>query len=269
MMSILSTPIPIRRALAALAGAGALALGGLPAAAQTPAPVKPAAKPAPAKPAAAAAASEAGKTLGMGEGGAAAGGPTRPGLMTRDELRQCLNDEEQIRKRLEALEQARKPMDAEKQALAEEQAKAKAEREAMEQRQKQVSEQLNVKFRAYADRVQGLNARVEKFNANTPSNPTVAERERRAMNDERAALEKERPALESERAAAVQMLEAEVKAYNERLGGIDQRVQDWNRRNARLNDDTEQLEAERKDWVKTCANRRYREEDEIAIKAGK
>jgi len=29
------------------------------------------------------------------------------------------------------------------------------------------------------------------------------------------------------------------------------------------------LEAERKEWVTNCANRRYREDDETAIKSGK
>jgi hypothetical protein len=46
-------------------------------------------------------------------------------------------------------------------------------------------------------------------------------------------------------------------------------VQEWNTRNQAWNEAGARLEGERKDWVTGCADRRYREDDEIAIKAGR
>lgn len=60
-----------------------------------------------------------------------------------------------------------------------------------------------------------------------------------------------------------------VADYNARIGAVDARVSEWNVRNAQLNDKAKALEDERAGWVTSCADRRYREEDENAIKAGK
>ncbi|MBK6472251.1 MAG: hypothetical protein IPF94_16520 [Betaproteobacteria bacterium] len=46
-------------------------------------------------------------------------------------------------------------------------------------------------------------------------------------------------------------------------------MQDWNQRNAQVNETARKLEDERSLWLSECSNRRYREDDEKAIRAGK
>ncbi len=60
-----------------------------------------------------------------------------------------------------------------------------------------------------------------------------------------------------------------MRDYNVKATALDTRVTDWNARNAKLNEANAAREAERKGWVTACSDRRYREDDEIAIRKGK
>ena len=82
-------------------------------------------------------------------------------------------------------------------------------------------------------------------------------------------MEKERAALEAERERVSAANRQAVDDYNARVATLDARAKSWNERNAQLSDRASKLEDARLDWVTNCADRRYREEDEIAIKAGK
>jgi uncharacterized protein (DUF3084 family) len=98
---------------------------------------------------------------------------------------------------------------------------------------------------------------------------SAAERERLAINAERIVIDEERKALDADRERVVERLRQRVASYNDKAKLVDQRVVDWNTRNNQLNESAQSLEAERSEWVSNCSNRRYREDDEIAIKAGK
>jgi hypothetical protein len=247
----------------------ALLLAAIPclAPAQTQAPAKPAAKsttkaaakPAPAPAAAASAAGD--KTLSLG--GKSGSGP----ILTRDELRTCLSQEEIIRKRLDAHLLLRPPLDKEKADLAAGQQALRAERAPLEEL-KQQSEALGEKFKAYAVRAKAYEERVQDFNT---ANPTGAkgERERAALVKDRVALDAERPLLEAEKAAFTAKSETMVRDYNAKAAALDLQVTTWNQRNEQWNQNARSLEADRSEWVIGCADRRYREDDEIAIKRGK
>ena len=86
---------------------------------------------------------------------------------------------------------------------------------------------------------------------------------------EREQLDVERKTLDAERETVVAENQAAVNTYNARVGNLDARVQDWNQRNAQWNEASKALEIERQDWVDQCGNRRYREDDEKAIRAGR
>jgi hypothetical protein len=83
------------------------------------------------------------------------------------------------------------------------------------------------------------------------------------------AIEAQRLALDAEKTTLTGGVQVAVADFNTKASALDARVTDWNGRNAKLNDTGAELEAERKDWVKACADRRYREDDEKAIRAGK
>jgi chromosome segregation ATPase len=247
--------------LIALAG---LSLVLTPARAQTQ-PAKPPAK-APAKTAAPAAAAKTaeGKTLSIGGTGGSAGGP----ILSRDELRACLRDEEAIRKRLEAHDGLRAPLDQEKAAIALEQGSLREQRGPIDEAKKR-AEAFGPKVAALSARVQAWNDAVAQHNSDNRGTGAAYERRQAELTKEREAIEAQRLALEAERTAIASANEQLVRAYNAKVSALDGRVSAWNERNAKWNDAVAVLDAERKTWVSSCADRRYREDDETAIKAGK
>ena len=89
------------------------------------------------------------------------------------------------------------------------------------------------------------------------------------LNKEREDIGKESAAFEAEKAKITAASEEAVRTYNAKATATDARVSHWNERNAKWNDSSVALEAERKTWVGNCADRRYREDDEKAIRDGR
>jgi chromosome segregation ATPase len=234
-------------------------------------PPKPATvtKPAPSKPTIvnkqaapeATAAPAADKTLSLGSG--KPGGP----LLSRDELRACLSQEESIRTRLADAESHRAVMNQEKAALGAEQQELRNGRAAVDDLKKQADD-LSARMKDYGGRVESWNQRVLEFNSNNKSTPQ-SERQRNEINRERDELEKQQKALEAEKASFASSSDATLKVYNGKATALDAKVVDWNQRNEQWNTSTKALEAERATWVAGCADRRYREDDETAIRKGK
>lgn len=246
--------------------AGALLLGSTWAQAQTtpakPAP-KPAAKPA-AQPAAKAPAKPAadGKTLQMG-GSGTSGGP----ILTRDELRACFKDEEAIRNRLTEHEAARAPLDQDKASITAEQ-KTLAELRVPVDEAKKKAEDFRARLKAYGARVESWNQRVTAHNDEKRQGPQW-ERQGKELAAERTAIEKERADFEVEKNTLQASSDEAVRNFNNKAQALEVRINDWNQRNGKWNEASAAIESDRKAWVAACADRRYREEDEQAIRRGK
>jgi chromosome segregation ATPase len=224
---------------------------------------QPPARPAPGASAAAAApAAPAASARGFGS----ARGP----LLTRDELRVCLGQEDELKKRLETQDAARGPLEQEKKTIADEQALMRGERAKLEAPELSAAvTAFTERNKAFTERRARWDARVKAYN---DAGRTATADERDALNVERAALEKEHAALEAER----QRLQAQqaarteaAQAFNVKIRALDARVGEWNKRNNAYNDAIAALEGDRAAWVSNCGNRRYREEDELAIRSGK
>lgn len=228
-----------------------------------PQPARPAAKPAakPATPAAPAAPQERTATLG-GSGG----GSSKP-ILTREELRACLKQEETIRVSLAEHQAARAPLDKEREDIAKMREALAAERAQVQAASDKAAE-FRARMEAHAARVAQWNRDVEAFNSNPPKGP-FGERERVRINTEREALQKAQTEFEAERATVAAQGEKAVAAYNANAKALEARVADWNQRNQAWNEAGQRLESQRNGWVDACADRRYREDDEIAIKAGR
>jgi chromosome segregation ATPase len=249
-----ATPLLISLACSALWAAA-------PAWAQT-APAKPAAKSAAKAPAKAASAAD-GKTLALGGG---SGGTGK--LLTRDELRACLAQEETIRKRLEAHEALRAPLDQEKAQIGKDQDALRTERAGVDAL-KTRADAFSARARSFTTRVETWTKGVEAHNANKNGSGAAYEKNLAALNKEREDITREQAELEAERKAIQDTTMSTVTAYNAKAQALDTRVQDWNQRNGQWNEASAALETERKGWVGSCADRRYREDDEIAIRNGK
>jgi chromosome segregation ATPase len=227
---------------AALAGVGAAALlcaaASLSAAAQTPKTA----------------------TLGGGTGSGNAG--NRP-LLTREELRACLKQQDDIAARRGPLEAQHKQMQDEKAALLQGAESLKDERAKIERTRAAIVE-LNARQTALGERIGQWNAKVK---AATDGGQRLSAAERDALEAERAQLQRDSAQVESDRQALAGHEDA-VRAFNTRAAAQDRGVDDWNARNGRLAAQLDALQGERDAWATQCADRRYREEDEIAIRRG-
>ncbi len=186
-------------------------------------------------------------------------------MLTREELRSCLKRLDAITVDSKDLVQRRTALDAEKDELVK-------SGEAM----KLVRADLDAKLaavRGWEARMRAHATEIEAFNQRARAVEEAPKADREALNKAleatREGLDRTRTTLTNDEGTLVPAYEASVRSYNERAKARDASVTDWNARNKALNDAAAKTEDERTDWLTECANRPYREDDELAIKAGK
>jgi chromosome segregation ATPase len=247
------TPI---RSIVAPATLAALLYLPLFAAAQS-APAKPAATPPKLVMPAAPASKPAPKTLG----GKAPVGK----LLSREELRACLKRLDDVNATSKDYEQRRAALDREKDDLVRSGDALKADRADVETKLAAVREWEGRK-RSHGAEIEAFNNRLKEAEA-APANRR--EELVKELEAERDRLNKARVPVDEEEARVVPVYQTAVAAYNEKAKARDARVEDWNTRNKAMNELGLQHEEARSSWLSECANRPYREDDEIAIKNGK
>jgi septal ring factor EnvC (AmiA/AmiB activator) len=195
------------------------------------------------------------------------GGKAAPGgkMLTREELRACMKRQDAVNSVGKDLQQRRAALDAEREELLK-------SGDALKAMKADVEAKLTV-VREWEGRMRAHAADIESFNRKTKAVEEAPRNQReelsKALEADRDNLSKVRATLSDEEARLVPVYQSAVRAYNERALARDGVVNDWNTRNKALNDSSTQLENERTDWLTECANRPYREDDEVAIKAGK
>lgn len=221
----------------------AFALAAAAAAAQTPAPK-----------------AADGKTLS----GASASGTSK--LLTRDELRACLAQQKTINTRQADHAGQRAQLTQEKAGITAEQQALKAERDAV-QRQRGAADDLADRMKAFGAKAAVWTKRAADFAEGKRSDP-AADKERAELDAERLVLQKERELLEGERNALMAAVNEAVNKFNLRATTLDKTVDDWNARSAQLDKVGQAFDDDRQTWVADCGDRRYREDDEAAIRRG-
>jgi hypothetical protein len=164
------------------------------------------------------------------------------------------------------VETSRATLNQEKQDIATAQDKLRGERESLEELKKQ-AEAFSARVQAYSDRVADFNKRSQELAAETRTTSSVEIR-RRALATERTALEADRVRAGGRaRPPSTTATEEAVEAFNAKAAALDTAGEGLEPAQRRLERPTNGAEADRAAWVDNCADRRYREDDEIAIKA--
>ena len=197
------------------------------------------------------------------------GGKTATGkLLTRDELRSCMKRLDDFNASTKDLAARRSALDGEKDELTKSGEALKAERADVEAKLAAVRD-WEGRMKAYGAEVQAFNARVSQIQEDTQLSQRERQSRVKELEPERERLAKAREPLAVDEARLVPPYQAAVAAYNAKAGPRDAKVADWNERNKALNEASQKQESERTSWLLECADRPYREDDEIAIKAGK
>jgi chromosome segregation ATPase len=217
---------------------------------------------APAKPATPPAAAST-KSLGSGQ----ASGK----LMTREELRACLKTQTELRSRRPELERERAELDREKGELQQAGEAIRVERESFASGRSETVAAFNAKAAAHGERINALNARAATLAEleKQRNKRDEAQRLRQELEAERQELLRNEEALKLEAATVNRMNADTTNEFNARAAAHDQKVQAWNERNRAAAERAGAWQADNERWNGECANRRYLEDDEIAIQRGK
>lgn len=198
-------------------------------------------------------------------GGGAGSGP----VMTRDELRACFKSQAELKQRVADYEAQKAAADKEKADILAENQKLQAEKGQLASAAGKVKEE-NARYADLAQRVEDWKTRWAEFEKAGRAGP-MADRERKKLLDEQRALEKENDAARAAAAGGGKGGDGTSAAqqFNSKAEALQTRTVAYNERNKQLVKAGEDLAQERDLWAGECGNRRFREEDEIAIKQGK
>ena len=201
------------------------------------------------------------KSLGTGKGSGK--------LLTREELRACLDQQKALGSRKTTLQAQNDTLERDRAQFERDEAALVADREAID-KFKASAEDLNRRSQALTEQVADYNERVRKFQAQGSSiSGPAAERQQQALERDKAALDKTAKELDAERAGFAPKAEALSTAYNTRVEQRNRAADDWNARNAQFKRDSQAFDAELQAWRADCEGRPYREDDEKAIQAGR
>lgn len=196
---------------------------------------------------------------------AAAKAETSNRLMTRDELRACMKMQGDIKAKSESLEQRKTALTADKAKIGPANDELKGHREELA-RYIAAVKAADDAVKAHAERVEVWNV---DFKEVEESKMKTAERRKKQLLAEREELDARNKELIAARGAKVKEYDAAVERFNQRAKGVEAIVNDWNQRNEKLADEGDALLEMRANYAADCSNRRFREEDELAIKQGK
>jgi chromosome segregation ATPase len=196
------------------------------------------------------------------DGKARAGGK----VMTKEELRACMKQQDDLAKQRIDLEARREGLNKERDAI-------QAENEGLKKEQSSIKDR-NATVKEYNDRMTAFAARVDAYNAGLAELAEMragpfADRKRRDLDKEKAELARIDAQIKAEGDTMKAGLEKDVAALNTRVDAQGKRAAEWNVRSKALEDEASSYEDKRIDWKLNCGDRRYREDDEKAIRAGK
>ncbi len=186
-------------------------------------------------------------------------------MLSRDELRACLNRLEGVNSATKDLGQRRAALDKEKADLVKSGDVLQAEKAGVETKLAAVRE-WEGRMRAHGTEIEAFNQRLKAADEGPRDKRDEMAKE---LDAERERLNQARMPLGEEEARVVPVYQNAVKSYNDNARARDALVGDWNERNKALNESSVKHDEERASWLTECADRPYREDDEIAIKKGK
>lgn len=200
----------------------------------------------------------ASKSIGSAKGGGK--------LLTREELRACLNQQKDLAARKPLLVDERAALDRERQELGKAEDALKDEQARIEQAARLAAD-VGRRTKELQQQVADYNERAAKFqNANLSG--LAADRQRRALDSEKATIDKASAQLEADR-TALGGAEQLARNFNAQVEARNRAVDDWNARNQSFARKAQALSVDEENFRADCEGRSYREDDEKAILSGK
>ena len=181
-------------------------------------------------------------------------------VLSRDELRQCQDSERAIKASVALAGQGRQALDNERKVLMDERQALQLLRPGFEASQRRATDELAPQIKALSERIVAYNQRNEAFKSQAQTGP-AADAARAELRELSKNLEQERNKLDAEKLR----LKGLTDDFNQRGAALEKRVADWNLQNTAFQEHGKAIEVERSGWTNACADRRYKESDEVAL----
>lgn len=186
-------------------------------------------------------------------------------VQTREELRACMKLKDQV---------AAKAADLDKRKAAHEagRAEVRGQTDQIKAFKGEVDlameayKAANAELAAHVKLIDRWNDEVREVDASTMKS---AERRKAALKKERVSLDARNTELVQQRDEKVKAYEETVARYNARVAEGQAKVDAWNATGTALSEEGDKLTDLRLDYAENCANRRFKEEDEEAIRKGR
>lgn len=191
--------------------------------------------------------------------------PANGKVMSFNELRACLMQQEELVSRRTSLEAQREQLEKDRIAVEQETESVKAAREVIEKRQ-DATRAYNERTKAFGVKVADLKRRYQEL-ADSGSTGRALERSQASLEKERQALAAEELELKSEADRLSAGMDSMVTSLNARVEAQGSMAAAWNARSRELQAANTAYDDDRQSWRSQCGNRRYREEDEKLIRA--
>jgi len=190
-------------------------------------------------------------------------------LQTKEELRACMALRESNNARIAELDKKAEANNKERQALlAAPKDTGAAEARAQVEADLTVYKAADAKVADNIKLLKDWDVRKEDFDQRSKI-MSNADRAKKKMDEERTALLKVQKELEAEREAKYNIYVAAVAKANAAAGTGGNAAAEFNKRNAELIAEQEELKVSRDKWLNECGNRRFIDTDEKEIKKGK
>jgi hypothetical protein len=204
-----------------------------------------------------------------GVSGKALGGnaPAKGTVMTRDELRACIKEQQAQNAQAATLEKRRTEIDAEAAAVRQQADAVQAEKAAFQAKANEAPA-MKERLKVHGERVAIYNQRLKEFQDNPPKGAS-AERDRGQLEAEGEAVAKADEAIKAEAVqfnANLEMLRSGLNSSAKVQAAAAAKANEHSRS---FNDEVTAYDTAVEAWKQRCGNRPYRDADEKAVRAEK
>ncbi len=188
--------------------------------------------------------------------------PPFNGVMSLNELRQCLSLQSQLTELSQSIELAKSSLERDKELI-------NASRQSLEHmransaRDRDEVRKADDAVRLHADAISRWNDEMKELEESTM---TAAQRRKKELEKERAKLQSTNDDLLAKRDEALKVYEGNIALFNSRANELDSTIKNWNKLNEKLTEDADKVSTMRSKYAVDCSDRKFREDDESAIK---
>ena len=187
-------------------------------------------------------------------------------VMSINELRACIKQQEDLKTSRAEVERKRAALDAERVEISREGDALKPLKDQVQART-EAATAFNEKMKALAERVKAFQEKQAALGENSNKSGPIVDRQRKDLEREHRELQALEISTKAEAKAIGDGLEQAVKELNQRGEAHQHLAVSWNQRNKAWETESNAHEDKRVDWASNCGGRRYREDDEKAIRA--